>query len=81
MCEIVTVSADAEIDLDTALTALQAAALPTAAIPNWIHSDTTIWSELTGRSVAGKKLPAWLAARYIKSGMSGGAAVNQLRGL
>ena len=86
MCEIVTVSADAEIDLDTALAALQAAAPPVPQGNSKAGSTATPqdWTELTGNIVAGKKLHgsiARLAARYIKSGMSGGAAVNQLRGL
>ena len=86
LCEIVTVNLDAEIDLDAALTALQAAAPPVPRSKSKAGSAATPqdWSELTGNIVAGKKLHgsiARLAARYVKSGMSPGAAVNQLRGL
>ena len=86
LCEIFTVNPDAEIDLDTALTALQAAAPPAPQRNSKTGSSATPedWSKLTGDIVAGRNLHgsiARLAARYIKSGMSGGAAVNQLRGL
>ena len=85
LCEIFVANPDAEIDLETALAALQIAAPP---IPqrksDAAASNPGDWSELTGEIVAGRNLHGSivrLAARYIKSGMSGGAAVNQLRGL
>ena len=86
LCEIFTVNPDAEIDLEAALAALQAAAPPAPQRNSKTGSSATPedWSKLTGDIVAGRNLHgsiARLAARYIKSGMSGGAAVNQLRGL
>jgi hypothetical protein len=56
LCEIFTVNPDAEIDLDAALAALEAAA-PAQARGNGGEADPAAWGELQANIVAGKNLP------------------------
>jgi hypothetical protein len=84
LCDMFATFPDAEIDLDTAVAALRAAApkiqpklepIPTG--------DPAEWSTLIGDIIAGRNLHGSitrLAAKYVHC-MSPGAAVNQLRGL
>jgi hypothetical protein len=85
LCEMFLVNPDAEIDLDTALAALKAAAPALAQGGSREgESDPAAWGELAGNIVAGKNLHdsiLRLAAKLVRSGMAAGAAVNQLRGL
>ena len=79
---------DEEIDLEGAVAALEAAAaLRDIARKNGrdreaeTPTDPADWSELTGNIVAGRDLHhsiTRLAAKYIRAGMSKGAAVNQI---
>ena len=86
LCEIVTANPDAEIDLDAALEALASAAPAKLhrAENAETHSAPSDWAEPFANIIAGTNLHhslTRLAARWIKSGMSAGAAVNSLRGL
>jgi hypothetical protein len=88
LCELVSVNPDVEIDLEAALAALEATAPPEPTKPNGgdggEQSNPEDWSILVADIVAGRKLHLSinrLAAKYIRSGMSAGAAVNHLRGL
>jgi hypothetical protein len=82
LCEIVSVSPDVEIDLDEALAALEAVAQkPSKKGKPREPADPADWGELVGNIVAGRELHHSinrLAAKYIRSGMSGGAAVKEL---
>jgi hypothetical protein len=83
LCEIVSCSPDIEIDLDAALTALKTAAPPTAQTHN-ASADPADWGALAADIIAGRNLhlsTTKLAAKYVRSGMSKGAAVNSLRAL
>jgi hypothetical protein len=89
LCELVSVRPEVEIDLDEALQALEEAAPPEPAKPNGRGSGEQTsnpedWEVLAGNLIAGRDLHlsiARLAAKYVRSGMSNGAAVNLLRGL
>jgi hypothetical protein len=88
LCELVGINPDAEIDLETALAALKAAAPPEATKPNGRvtgeQTNPEDWGTLAGDIVAGRNLHLSilrLAGKYVRAGMSSGAAVNQLRGL
>jgi hypothetical protein len=87
LCELVRVNPDVEIDLEAALAALEAVAPKTKkanGLDGGEQADPADWSELTGNIIAGRDLHlsiTRLATKYVRSGMSAGAAVNQLRGL
>jgi predicted P-loop ATPase len=86
LCQIFAVNPDAQIELDAALAALAAAAPAAPQVNPDTGSSATAedWNELTANILAGSKLHnslARLAARYLRSGMSEGATVNQLRAL
>jgi hypothetical protein len=84
LCEIFSTNPDAEIELDIALAELTAAAPAQPRRNGQSRGSAADWGELAGNIIAGRELHrsiARLAAKYIKSGMSAGAAVNQLRGL
>ena len=89
LCEIAALQPDAEIDLDTALTALQAAAVPTKpkpATPDGFDAgdDREDWGTHFRSILAGENfhdLLIKLAAKMITAGTSDAAAVNMLRGL
>jgi hypothetical protein len=86
LCEIVSLNPNAEIDLDAAFTALKAVApdVLTPANSQASAGNPTDWGDLVSNIIAGRNLHlsvAKLAAKYVRSGMAKGAAVNQLRGL
>jgi hypothetical protein len=95
LCEIVALEPDREIDLDTAIAALEAALPANDPKGNGFdagqrnHGDDSDrerpdWAELTANIVAGKNLhesTMRLAASYIGSGMNPDHAVRQLQAL
>jgi AAA domain len=86
LCEIIAFNPDREIDLDTALAALKAAAPSTEkpASSNGERSTQDSWETLVADIVAGKSYHAALvslAARLIGSNMHDGTAVKLLRAL
>jgi hypothetical protein len=86
LCEIVSCNADAEIDLNEVLAALKDAAPDVLTQGNGAAKCTSPadWGELTNNIIAGRDLHlsvARLAAKFVRSGMANGAAVNQLRGM
>jgi hypothetical protein len=85
LCEMFAIFPDAEIDLETAVTALRAAA-PTApkTTPQTPTGDPAEWSTLIGDIIAGRNLhdsTTRLAAKCVCSNTLPGAVVNQLRAL
>jgi hypothetical protein len=85
LCEMFAIFPDAEIDLDTAIAALRGAAPKIEPKPTPDpKGDPAEWSKLIGDLAAGRNLHSSisrLAAKYLRSGMSPGAAINQLRAL
>jgi hypothetical protein len=87
LCELVSVNPDVEIDLEAALAALEAAAPAEATKPNGRgtgeQTNPEDWGTLAGDIVAGHNLHLSILrpGKYVRAGMSSGAAVNQLRGL
>ena len=85
LCNIFSANPDTEIDLETALTSLEAAApAPVQSATRETEASPSDWHGLQSDIVAGKNLHhsiARLAAKYVRSGMSAGAVVNALRGL
>jgi hypothetical protein len=87
LCEIETLDADREIDLDTALKELIAKAPPgpktaDSKSSNANNGDGPAWDELMASIAGGKNLHnsiARLAMMLLRSGMVDGAAVNVLR--
>jgi hypothetical protein len=86
LCELVAVNPDSEIDLETALAALEAEAPRPAQAnghdPGATQEAAATWRELVDNIIGGRNLHfsiTRLAAKYVSAGMAKGAAVNQLR--
>jgi RecA-family ATPase len=86
LCSIAVLNADTELELDTALTALAAAAPPEpeAKVNGTAGGDSSDWYLLVGSIIAGTSYHASLvslAARLVGSGMYDGTTVKLLRAI
>jgi hypothetical protein len=91
LCKIIALNADIEVDLDTALEALEKAAAAGGVSVGAARSSSgghaggvKDWTELFGGILEGNDLHAnttRFAAKLVTLGVTGGAAVNMIRGL